>query len=190
MVARFSRGERRQWPKSGPPTYSTKPPNSSLKAVRTSSSSSTDSVRESVIANASACGCMRTVQERNQLIASALRTQCEGDGGESTNGVQAKKDVVMLGFWSAARRTAYSLKCGSHLELVDEDSNRVQLVALVLALHDVSVSIVAVRRVKEWMAVVQDSRRMSCSHSLRGRNVTLRGVVSGIERWSGNVRSV
>ena len=96
MVARFSRGERRQWPWSGPPTYSTKPPNSSLKAVRTSSSSSTDSAKESVLANAKSCKCMRTVQEGNQLIASALRTQCEGDGGESTNSVQTEKDVVML----------------------------------------------------------------------------------------------
>jgi hypothetical protein len=96
MVARFSRGERRQWPKSGPPTYSTNPPNSSLKAVRTSSSSSTDSARESVLDNAKPCECMRTVQERDQLIAGALRTQCEGDGRESTNSVQAEKDIVML----------------------------------------------------------------------------------------------
>ena len=96
MVARFSRGERRQWPKLGPPTYSTKPPNSSLKAVRTSSSSSTDSAKESVLANAKSRGCMRTVQERDQLIAGALRTQCEGDGGESANGIEAKENIVML----------------------------------------------------------------------------------------------
>jgi hypothetical protein len=78
----------------------------------------------------------------------------------------------------------------SHLELVNEDSNRVQLVALILALHYVSVLRVVVRRVKEWMAVVQDSRQMSCFHSLRGRKVTLRGVDNGIERWSGNTQSV
>ena len=103
---------------------------------------------------------MRTVQEGNQLITGALRTQCEGDGGESTNGVQAEKDIVMLFLLSADRRIAYS------------------------------VLLVAVRRVKEWMAVVQDSRQVSCSHSLRGREETLRGVGSGIERWSGDTRSV
>lgn len=43
IAARFSRGDKRTWPNSGPPTYSTKFPSSSLKAVRTSSSSSTDS---------------------------------------------------------------------------------------------------------------------------------------------------
>jgi hypothetical protein len=44
MVARFSKGERSTCPYSGPPTYSTKLPSSSDRAVRTSSSSSTDSV--------------------------------------------------------------------------------------------------------------------------------------------------
>ena len=44
MAARFSRGERSTWPCCGPPTYSTKLPSSSLSAVRTSSSSSTDSI--------------------------------------------------------------------------------------------------------------------------------------------------
>ena len=43
MPARFSRGETSTCPYSGPPTYSTKLPSSSLRAVSTSSSSSTDS---------------------------------------------------------------------------------------------------------------------------------------------------
>ena len=43
IAARFSRGDKRTCPHSGPPTYWTKLPSSSLKAVRTSSSSSTDS---------------------------------------------------------------------------------------------------------------------------------------------------
>ena len=96
MVARFSRGERRQWPKSGPPTYSTKPPSSSLRAVRTSSSSSTDSSKGSAEAIEAVCESVRTIEERYQLIASALRAQSESNGGESANGIQAEKDVVML----------------------------------------------------------------------------------------------
>lgn len=76
---------------------------------------------------------------------------------------------------SALKKRALAV---SHLELVDEHSNRVQLVALVLALHDVFNSRVVVRPVKERMAVVQDSRRWSCSHSLCGREATLRGVVT------------
>ena len=43
IAAKFSSGERSTCPYSGPPTYSTNLPNSSLKAVSTSSSSSTDS---------------------------------------------------------------------------------------------------------------------------------------------------
>ena len=39
---------------------------------------------------------MRTIEERYQLIASALRAQSKGNGGESANGVQAEKDIVML----------------------------------------------------------------------------------------------
>jgi len=97
MVARFSRGERRQWPKSGPPTYSTKPPSSSLRAVRTSSSSSTDSIAGSVVAIEAVCEIVRTVEERYKLIASALRAQSKGNGGESADGIQAEKDIVMLG---------------------------------------------------------------------------------------------
>jgi hypothetical protein len=66
----------------------------------------------------------------------------------------------------------------SHLELVDEHSNRVELVALILALHGVFESLVVVRPVKEWMAVVQDSRRWSCSRSRCGREATLRGLLA------------
>jgi hypothetical protein len=66
----------------------------------------------------------------------------------------------------------------SHLKLVNEHSNRVELVALILALHGVFKSLVVVRPVKEWLAVVQDSRRWSCSHSLCGREATLRGSLA------------
>lgn len=45
IAARFSRGESSTCACSGPPTYSTNLPNSSLNAVRTSSSSSTDSAQ-------------------------------------------------------------------------------------------------------------------------------------------------
>lgn len=62
----------------------------------------------------------------------------------------------------------------SHLELIDEHGNRVELVAL-LTLHDVFVSRAVIRSVKERMAVVQDLRGGSCSHSLRGREATLEG---------------
>lgn len=68
--------------------------------------------------------------------------------------------------------------CCAHLELINEHSNGVKLVALVLAFHGVFGSRVVVRPVKEWMAVVQDSRRWSCSHSLRGREATLRGALA------------
>jgi len=43
IAAKFSSGDNSTCPYSGPPTYSTKLPNSSLRAVRTSSSSSTES---------------------------------------------------------------------------------------------------------------------------------------------------
>jgi hypothetical protein len=38
----------------------------------------------------------RTIEERYQLITSALRAQSEGNGGESANRVQAEKNIVML----------------------------------------------------------------------------------------------
>ena len=46
MAAKFSKGDRSSCAYSEPPTYSTKLPSSSLKAVRTSSSSSTESARK------------------------------------------------------------------------------------------------------------------------------------------------
>lgn len=46
MAAKFSSGERSTCPYSGPPTYSMKLPSSSLNAVKTSSSSSTESARD------------------------------------------------------------------------------------------------------------------------------------------------
>ena len=39
---------------------------------------------------------VHTIEERYQLIASALRAQSESNGGESADGVQAEKDIVML----------------------------------------------------------------------------------------------
>lgn len=56
----------------------------------------------------------------------------------------------------------------SHLQLVDEHCNRVQLIALVLAFHDVVVSRVVVRWAKERMAVVQDLRGCPALTAWRG----------------------
>jgi hypothetical protein len=48
---------------------------------------------------------VRTIEERYQLIAGALRAQSEGDGGESANGVQTEKDIVVLCRMSVAGQT-------------------------------------------------------------------------------------
>ena len=66
------------------------------------------------------------------------------------------------------------LKGYSYLELVNEHGNGVKLVTL-LTLHDVFVSRAVVRSVKERMAVVQDLRGGSCSHSLREQEATSGG---------------
>jgi hypothetical protein len=66
----------------------------------------------------------------------------------------------------------------SHLELVNEDSNRVQLVALILALHYVSVSLVVVRRVKEWMAWYRTRGNVLLSQPARTE-----GDVEGCWQW-------
>ena len=48
------------------------------------------------MANDAARDYVRTIKERYQLVASALRAQSKGDGRESTDGVQAEEDIVML----------------------------------------------------------------------------------------------
>lgn len=112
MEARFSRGDKRTWPNSGPPTYSMNPPSSSLRATRTSSSSSTDSVRR-VLASGSGNGSSYqiggirgarsrlTIEEGDELIAGALGAQGKGDGREAVDGIEAKQDIIVLGKLSA-----------------------------------------------------------------------------------------
>lgn len=38
----------------------------------------------------------RTVEERNEFLPSALGAQGKGDGRETSNGVQAEDDIVVL----------------------------------------------------------------------------------------------
>ena len=112
IAARFSRGDRSTCACSGPPTYSTNLPSSSLNAVSTSSSSSTDSVYF-VSPHVSLVVCKRkpTVEEGYQLISCALSAQCKSYGVETVNCVQSQDHIVVL-------------------ELVDEDGNWVELVVL------------------------------------------------------------
>lgn len=72
IAARFSRGESRTCPHSGPPTYSTKVPSSSLRAVRTSSSSSTDSRDLSV--EQECCSGIHDVPSKNGISSSRVRS--------------------------------------------------------------------------------------------------------------------
>lgn len=100
MAARFSKGDRRTWAYSGPPTYSTKPPSSSLRAVSTSSSSSTDSTGALVKLGPTMpcpelCGEL-TIKERYELISCAFGTKGEGDGRQATNGIQSEQDIIVL----------------------------------------------------------------------------------------------
>lgn len=74
IAARFSRGAKRQWPCSGPPTYSMKFPSSSANAVKTSSSSSTESGSGSVLEHQSRRR-EQTIQKWYQLISCSFRTQ-------------------------------------------------------------------------------------------------------------------
>lgn len=37
-----------------------------------------------------------TVKEGDELLASALRSQREGDGRESMDGIESKKDIIVL----------------------------------------------------------------------------------------------
>lgn len=87
IAARFSRGDRSTCAYSGPPTYSTKFPSSSLRAVRTSSSSSTESnnnplENEGLKRNQARTKGkleLRTIKERNQFITCSLWTESKGN---------------------------------------------------------------------------------------------------------------
>lgn len=131
-------------------------PSSSLRATRTSSSSSTDSAADGSAMRmvvAGAAGMERTVQEGDQLLAGALGAEGEGDGGETVNGIQAEEDIVVLendGQLGVQRRGFLRSAFGGkglrdrgrgggacvfrrrqsppYLELVDEDGNGIQLV--------------------------------------------------------------
>lgn len=99
MAARFSRGERRTCPNSGPPTYSVKSPSSSLSAVRTSSSSSTESgtvhVRRLHAIDEILLRPL-TIKEWNELIASSLGTEGQRDSREAVNGIKAEENIIVL----------------------------------------------------------------------------------------------
>lgn len=97
IAARFSNGESRTWPYSGPPTYSTKFPSSSLRAVKTSSSSSTDSVGNNqhpsgVVWEA----CSHTVQKRDQFVPGPLCAQSKGNRRKPLDGIETEKNIVVL----------------------------------------------------------------------------------------------
>lgn len=84
-----------------------KPPSSSLRATRTSSSSSTDSAGECVStrvavtieANYLGRGKFgkRTVEERDKLVSRALGAESEGNGREAVNSIQTEENVIVLG---------------------------------------------------------------------------------------------
>lgn len=72
-------------------------PSSSLRATRTSSSSSTDSVFQSEIVQVYVImGGSRTVEEGDELLSSAFGTQGQSDGGETSDGIEAEDDIVVL----------------------------------------------------------------------------------------------
>lgn len=98
MPAKFSSGEMSTWPYSGPPTYSTKLPSSSLRAVRTSSSSSTDSAdgHQHVCAGPRWEVLRRTIEEGYQLIPRPLSSKGQGNGRQAADRVQSQQDVIVL----------------------------------------------------------------------------------------------
>ena len=100
IAARFSSGERSTCPYSGPPTYSTKFPNSSLNAVNTSSSSSTESnaipVRKRDRALGRGTWGRLTVKEWDKLVSRSLGTQGQGDGRKTVDCTQTKNNIIML----------------------------------------------------------------------------------------------
>lgn len=91
-----------------------------------------------------------------------------------TSSCYIRMSVSKLSYDGTAHRACHFCLVSSYLQLIDENGDRVQLVALVLSLHDVYGSRAVVRRAKEWMAVVQDLRGLSCFHSLRGREAAAR----------------
>jgi hypothetical protein len=112
IAARFSRGERSTCACSGPPTYSTNLPSSSLSAVSTSSSSSTDSAARVSSRPRPARRRALTVQEGDELLPRSLRAEGKSYRVQAVNGVQAQDDIVVLQF-------------------VDEHGDWVELVVLV-----------------------------------------------------------
>lgn len=46
------------------------------------------------------CGWYLTVEEGDELLSSALGAECERNGRESVDGIQAKEDIVVLCLWS------------------------------------------------------------------------------------------
>lgn len=75
-------------------------PSSSLRATKTSSSSSTDSAMDALGDDAKLEAGGRgqlTIEERDELFSRALGTEGEGDGGEAVNSVESEQDVIVLG---------------------------------------------------------------------------------------------
>jgi hypothetical protein len=98
IAARFSRGERSTCACSGPPTYSTNLPSSSLSAVSTSSSSSTDSAAHVSLHPPPARPRALTVQEGDELLSCSLRAQGKSYRVEAVDGIQSQNDIVVLQF--------------------------------------------------------------------------------------------
>ena len=81
-----------------------KPPSSSLRATKTSSSSSTDSVWSTVRVCCCRAGTQTlqlTIEKGNKLLAGALGAESKGNSREPVDGVETEEDVVVLGMWSA-----------------------------------------------------------------------------------------
>lgn len=75
----------------------------------------------------------QTVEEGNQLLPSALGAQGQGDGRQTSDGVEAEDDIVVLcirlmmrvsGGWNDGEQVGDV----AYLELVDEDGDGVELV--------------------------------------------------------------
>jgi len=133
MAARFSSGDNNTWPYSGPPTYSTKFPSSSLNAVRTSSSSSTDSsasVRYVGQLPSPLTIPRHTVQEWDQFVPCPLRAKSQRDCGQSMDGIQSQEDIVVLHRVSELASATRGFM-NTDLELVNQHGNGIKLIILI-----------------------------------------------------------
>nr|POE88132.1 hypothetical protein CFP56_11361 [Quercus suber] len=135
IVAKFSSGERSTCPKSGPPTYSTKPPSSSLSAVSTSSSSSTDSnhmlVRRNTCHKRATCHPEKVSIPLLSALVPTRGRLWRACGSRSVGAGHHHAVVVVVKEVIRVMKFPYD----TYLELINQDSDWVQFVILTLVIH-------------------------------------------------------